>query len=122
MTSLVLASASPRRRQLLELIGLEFDTVVTDVDEQVQPNERPAAYVERLAREKARAGYVPGSVVLGADTCVVIDDEILGKPCGQKEAYDTLLALSGRSRIACRSVSSASANRPSSRSATPRLL
>ena len=93
---LILASGSPRRSALLEQIGLQFDVVVTDVDESVQPGESPQAYVERLARAKAEAGYSPDCVVLGADTTVAIDDEILGKPCGLTEGVAMLERLSGR--------------------------
>ena len=97
---LILASASPRRRALLEQIGLQFEVVITDVDESVRPGESPAVYVERLARSKARAGYQPdfqpGTVVLGADTTVTIDDEILGKPCGLTEGVAMLQRLSAR--------------------------
>ena len=97
---LVLASASPRRRALLEQIGfkfeIQFDVVATDVDESVRPGEAPAAYVERLACTKAKAGHQPDCVTLGADTTVAIDDEILGKPCGLTEGVAMLMRLSGR--------------------------
>ncbi|MEM9622591.1 MAG: Maf family protein [Pseudomonadota bacterium] len=107
---LVLASTSPRRRALLEQMGFTFHVVAPEVDEQHQPGETPAAYVARLAVAKARAGlalwtgrqsggaqanaYNP--VVLGADTAVVLDNEILGKPCGQTQGTEVLLQLSGR--------------------------
>ena len=98
---LVLASASPRRRALLEQMGLQFDVVVTDVDESVHPGEAPAAYVERLARSKARAGFSAGCVVLGADTTVAVDDEILGTHClmtgdVNRDGKPDLIANSGR--------------------------
>lgn len=93
---LILASASPRRAQLLTQMGLQFRVRVTHVDETVIPPESPKEYVERLARAKAQAGYEPGAVVLGADTTVTIDDEILGKPCGLTEGVNMLLRLSGR--------------------------
>ncbi len=97
---LVLASASPRRRALLTQMGLKFEVNAQDVDESVESGETPAEYVERLARAKAVAGYLPGSVTIGADTTVVIDDEILGKPSGinggLKEGVDMLMRLSGR--------------------------
>ena len=93
---LVLASASPRRAELLRQIGLQFEVVVTDVDEAVRQHESPAAYVERLALTKARAAHQAGTVTLGADTTVTIDDEILGKPCGLKEGVAMLTKLSGR--------------------------
>ena len=94
--SLILASASPRRRMLLEQIGLVFDAVPADVDETVQPGESPSRYVQRLAVSKAKAVFRPGTVVLGADTTVAIDDEILGKPCGLTEGVAMLAQLSGR--------------------------
>ncbi len=93
---LILASASPRRAQLLEQMGLAFTVRVTDVDESVLPGEQPAAYVARLAKAKAQAGFEPGTVSIGADTTVTIDDEILGKPCGLSEGVDMLLRLAGR--------------------------
>ncbi|MCU0702225.1 MAG: Maf family protein, partial [Myxococcaceae bacterium] len=82
MTAFVLASGSPRRRELLGQLGLVFDVEPADLDESVRPGEPPAAYVERLAREKASAVRASrsGAVVLAADTSVVVDDEILGKP------------------------------------------
>jgi len=94
--ALVLASASPRRRALLEQIGLQFEVVVADVDESVRPGEDARHYVERLAADKARAGYRAGCVALGADTTVTIDNEILGKPCGLTEGVAMLMRLSGR--------------------------
>ncbi|MCR9261562.1 MAG: Maf family nucleotide pyrophosphatase [Pseudomonadaceae bacterium] len=93
---LILASASPRRAQLLEQMGLTFTVRATDVDESVLPGEEPAAYVARLAKKKAEAGVEPGAVSIGADTIVTIDDEILGKPRGLTEGVDMLLRLSGR--------------------------
>src|SRR5215204_51078 len=94
---LVLASGSPRRAELLRAAGYVFDVVVTDVDESIRTGEKPETYVRRLAAQKSAAGtrggpnrggpegppYVPPSVrpvVLGADTVVVVDGEILGKP------------------------------------------
>ena len=99
MTRLILASQSPRRRALLAQIGLHLedaDVVPTGVDESRRAGEAPEAYVERLARAKARAGHQAGCVTLGADTIVVIDDEILGKPCGQREGVAMLRRLAGR--------------------------
>ena len=94
---LVLASASPRRADLLRAAGFEFDTMPVDVDETVRPGETPAAYVRRLATEKsARAGAIrPGDVILGADTAVIIDGEILGKPRDDRHAAAMLRRLSG---------------------------
>ena len=92
---LVLASSSPRRRQLLESLGLSFDVVVPDVDEIRRPDEEPYDYVERVARAKVEAIAAPGVVVIGADTTVVIDGRILGKPAHPDEAEAMLRKLSG---------------------------
>ena len=92
---LTLASGSPRRRELLGLLGVPFDVVAPDVDESVRATEDPATYVERVARSKALA--VTGrDVVLAADTTVVIDDTILGKPADASDAVAVLRRLSGR--------------------------
>ena len=104
MTSLYLASGSPRRRELLTQIGVPFSTVSAAIDETPLVNEAATAYVERLAREKARAGYKHVMVsspddafcVLGADTAVVLDGQILGKPVDEADALAMLMALSGR--------------------------
>ena len=104
MTPLFLASGSPRRRELLTQIGVPFQVVSASIDETPLPDECPAAYVERLARAKARAGrehLLGASVsapfcVLGADTAVVLDDQILGKPVDEADALSMLMALSGR--------------------------
>ncbi len=92
----VLASASPRRRQLLQLLGLEPEVVPTDIDETWRNGEAPAAHAERLAREKAAAVARDGAAVVGADTIVVIGGEILGKPRDAAEARSTLRRLAGR--------------------------
>ena len=94
---LILASASPRRRELLTQIGLRFEVVVTDVDESRLTGESPDAYVERLAISKAQAGHRGAGVAIGSDTIVLVDDEILGKPGGPKEGKAMLQRLSGRS-------------------------
>ncbi|WP_321837499.1 Maf family protein [Pseudomonas kulmbachensis] len=104
MTSLYLASGSPRRRELLTQIGVPFQTVSAAIDETPLQNESPVAYVERLAREKAQAGRQQlltskpddGFCVLGADTAVVLDEHILGKPVDEADALAMLMALSGR--------------------------
>ncbi len=97
-TSLVLASASPRRRDLLGQLGLRFTVAAADLDETPRPAEAPEAYVLRLAREKAQAvaGRFPGAWVLAADTPVVLVMELLGKPRDEAEARDMLSRLSGR--------------------------
>jgi septum formation protein len=95
---LVLASGSPRRRELLSAAGFTFDVQAVDVDERRGSGEAPAAYVDRLARAKAQAAAVrdPDSVVIGADTVVVVDDEVLGKPRDGSDATRMLRLLSGR--------------------------
>lgn len=91
---LILASASPRRRELLQAAGFEVDVRPAHLDESLKPGEAPADYVLRLARAKAAA--VAGEAVLGADTTVVVDAEILGKPGDDTEAATMLRRLSGR--------------------------
>ena len=98
---LYLASQSPRRRQLLEQIGMRFDTVDVDVPEMRLDAEAPADYVSRVAREKAGAGLlklagIPAAVVLGADTEVVLGDDVFGKPAGAGDAAHMLRRLAGR--------------------------
>ena len=96
---LVLASGSPRRRELLAAAGFVFDVSAVEVDERRTNGEAPAAYVERLARAKAHAAAAqrePGTAVLGADTVVVVDDEVLGKPRDAADATRMLRLLSGR--------------------------
>ena len=100
MAALFLASASPRRRELLTQIGVPFELLSITLDETPLPAERPEAYVQRLAREKALAGWaVVGDdsvAVLGADTTVVIDERILGKPADRAEGLLILESLSDR--------------------------
>ena len=95
---LILASASPRRAQLLKAAGIRFETRAADVDETPLPGELPDAYVQRLAREKAEAvaRTAPGRIVLGADTTVVVDRRILGKPADAAQARAMLEQLAGR--------------------------
>lgn len=90
---LVLASQSPRRRELLEQLGLAFEVRPAHADETVLPGEAPDDYVLRTARDKARA--VPGDVVLAADTAVVLRGEVLGKPRDAADAHRMLASLSG---------------------------
>lgn len=96
--TLVLASRSPRRSELLAAAGFSFEVLAADIDESVRGGEDPAAYVERLALEKARAVLAlrPESLVLGADTTVTIDGLILGKPADELEATEMLRRLRGR--------------------------
>jgi len=95
---LVLASASPRRRELLRNTGIPFDVYPTNIPESPQPGEKPRDCAERLAREKALAAFrqQPDKPVLGADTIVVVDGEILGKPRDEADAMRMLRLLSGR--------------------------
>jgi septum formation protein len=92
-----LASSSPRRREILASLGLRFSWAATDADESVRPGETAESLVVRLATAKARvAGAGEGAVVLGADTVVVVQSDILGKPTDDEEAVQMLLQLSGR--------------------------
>jgi len=98
---IVLASGSPRRRELLERMGLTFDVVVTDIDESVLDGEKPVPYVRRLSHEKAVAarGVATvglGDLVIAADTTVDLDGRILGKPADPDEARAMLRDLSSR--------------------------
>jgi septum formation protein len=97
----VLASSSPRRRELLGRLGLTFQIVVPDVDETALPGERPDDHVRRLAADKARtvADRAPGAVVLAADTIVVLDGDILGKPVDGADACRLLGRLAGRTHM-----------------------
>ena len=94
-----LASASPRRQELLRQLGLHFDVRPADIIEVAQPGEAPGDYARRMALEKARAAQArvdDGLPVLGADTDVVLDDRILGKPRDREDALKILAALSDR--------------------------
>lgn len=93
---LVLASRSPRRREILQQAGIPFVVRPADVDETPRPGEAPRDYVVRIAREKAAAIVpAPGEIVLGADTTVVIRGEMLAKPCDEADAARMLGLLSG---------------------------
>jgi len=95
---LVLASASPRRRELLAQAGFVFEVLAADIDETQRVGETPVEYVRRLALEKAQAvaALVGDAVVIGADTTVVLDGEVLGKPVDVADAGRMLRRLSGR--------------------------
>ena len=95
---LVLASSSPRRTELLNRAGWPHEVIVAGIDESVRPNEKPAAYVQRLARSKAEAvaERLKEGVVLGADTTVVIDNQILGQPIDDADAGRMLNLLNGK--------------------------
>lgn len=98
MKKLVLASGSPRRAEILTSVGWEFEKCSVDIDETLGDREAAVEYVERLAREKAEAAarLSPNALVLGADTTVVVDRDVLAKPRDDDEARDMLHRLSGR--------------------------
>lgn len=111
-----LASKSPRRRELLARLGLDFGVLDVDVPEQRAPGESAEGYVARVARDKAGAGLlrvvaVPGAVVLGSDTEVVLEDEVFGKPADKAAAEAMLRRLSGRTHRVLTAVSVVSAGR-----------
>ncbi|MED1952569.1 Maf family protein [Brevibacillus centrosporus] len=97
-TSLILASSSPRRRELLHTLGLTFTVQTSDVDETTAPGMSPKEVVEELAVRKAQtvASTCKEGVVLGSDTIVVLDDQILGKPVDEADAFHMLSMLQGR--------------------------
>ncbi|MGF1700066.1 Maf-like protein [Photobacterium makurazakiensis] len=111
---LYLASGSPRRKELLTQLGYTFERIVVDVEEQHQPGELPADYVQRLSKEKATAGVAASDgqrPVLGADTIVVVDETILEKPQDFADAKRMLSLLSGRQHQVMTSVTLATAMR-----------
>jgi len=94
----ILASQSPRRRELLTLVGIPHEVRPADIDESYGAGELPRAHAERLAREKAAvvARSAPDAVVIGSDTIVVLDGDVLGKPRDERDAASMLMRLSGR--------------------------
>lgn len=98
MSKIILASASPRRKELLSLAGIDFVVKVADVDEVIDPSLTPDGVVMSLAKQKAQAvaSENPDSLVIGADTVVVLDGKILGKPKSEENAVELLTMLSGR--------------------------
>jgi septum formation protein len=94
----ILASQSPRRRELLTLIGIAHDVQPADIDEEYFAGEQPRAHAERLAREKAAVVALgsPDAIVIGSDTIVVVDSDVLGKPRNEAHAAEMLSRLSGR--------------------------
>jgi septum formation protein len=113
---LYLASQSPRRRELLRQLGIDFSILDVEVPERREPGEPPEDYVSRVAREKAAAGLmqvvaVPGALVIGADTEVVLGDEVFGKPSDAADAAAMLRRLSGRTHRAISTVWCVSAGR-----------
>jgi len=112
---LVLASGSPRRQELLDGLGVEFTVRAVELDESVLPDETPEQLVRRLSMEKARARVDAGELVLAADTIVIIDRTILGKPNSDNEARDMLRRLAGRRHTVLTGVALAQGDRaPSS--------
>jgi septum formation protein len=97
----ILASTSPRRHQLLNLVGIDHEVRPSDAEEIQLPEEAPEAYAERLARAKAQvvAREAPDALVVGADTIVVIDDSVLEKPLDEQHAQQMLERLSGRTHV-----------------------
>jgi septum formation protein len=95
----VLASQSPRRRELLRLVGITHEVQPADVDESLIEGESPRAYAERLARTKAKTIERGDAVTIGSDTTVVVDGDVLGKPADEADAARMLRRLSGRSHI-----------------------
>lgn len=99
VSKIILASGSPRRRELLAQIGVGFKVMAVEIDERCRRNESPEAYVQRLACHKAQAGFNNAgnsNPALGADTCIVLDNAILGKPVDRENALFMLETLSGR--------------------------
>ncbi len=110
--SLVLASGSPRRKELLAQLGYDFEIVIPDIEEAKQTDEQAHDYVLRLSLEKAQAGLAlakPDSVILGSDTVVVCDDKVLEKPASFADAKRMLSCLSGRGHQVMTAVSLVSA-------------
>ncbi|HEX9280097.1 MAG TPA: nucleoside triphosphate pyrophosphatase [Gemmatimonadales bacterium] len=105
-TPIVLASGSPRRRQLLEMLRIPFRVIPPDVDEYVLPGEAPERYVTRLSRAKAEAvvARAPGELVLAADTTVVLDGAIFEKPTSPAHAVEMLSRLQGQTHEVMTSV------------------
>jgi len=103
---IVLASQSPRRAELISRLALEFEVRPADIDESYHAGETPPAHAERLAREKAEvvAATHPHALVVGSDTIVVIDGDVLGKPRSREQAVEMLMRLSGRDHEVCTGV------------------
>jgi septum formation protein len=117
---LILASGSPRRHELLSQTGLTFTVAAANINEDLLPNEAAAAYVQRLAEEKAQAVWnvhkssdTPDDplIVLGADTCVVCDGHVLGKPADTADARRMLELLSGRTHAVLTGLAAVTGNR-----------
>lgn len=107
-TTIVLASSSPRRSELLDQIGVSYKVLSVDVDETVHDDETVTEYVIRMSLEKARSGYLATqkqTITIGADTCIECDGEVLGKPVDEKHASQILTMLSGREHVVHTAVS-----------------
>jgi septum formation protein len=110
VTTLLLASGSPRRRELFALLGIDFDTIAPQVDETRRDGESPTDYAHRLSLTKAevvlgsRTALRPGVALLAADTIVVDGDDVLGKPRDEADAWDMLRRLRGRTHEVCTAV------------------
>ena len=98
LPKILLASKSPRRKELLSQLEVDFEIISVDVDESIQSDENPKVYVKRVAKEKAEAGLkiFPANKILGADTIVVLEDEILLKPTDKSDHINMLKKLSGK--------------------------
>ncbi len=121
---LILASASPRRQELLHEAGVEFEVFPADISEDLNPGEAPLNYALRMAQEKALkvAKRFPDSYVLGADTIVIVDDEVLGKPRNAQDAGRMLTMLSGRGHQVTTAVSLVAPGQPTeTRSCTTKV-
>jgi len=121
LSDLVLASGSPRRAALLQQLGLSFLVVIPDVDESRFPGECAAEYVGRMSRSKfeyvlsaAKPSLDDQKVIICADTVVVLDDEVLGKPLNREDGMEMLLRLSGRSHFVLTDVTIGKKNEPTS--------
>jgi septum formation protein len=101
MSTFVLASASPRRADLLRAAGFEFEVIPAEIDEAIDVEETPDGYVRRVAQLKATsvASHAPGRAILAADTVVVVDHQVLGKPVDAGDARRMLRRLSGREHV-----------------------
>ena len=98
MANIILASSSPRRRELLQQLGLDFEIYSPDIDESVLAEESVEQYVERLACTKAEAVFqqYPDTIIIAADTTVAVDHHILGKPVSKQHAFEMWKLISGR--------------------------
>lgn len=123
-----LGSASPRRAELLQQIGVRFEVRVGDVDESVREGEQPGQYVLRMAEEKAQRVWqlnrdtgLAGWPVVAADTSVVLDDRIMGKPADRDQAIDMLSSLSGRTHEVMTAVSLVTSDQQTTRLSTSKV-